>query len=628
MATPVLIDCDRLAKGYGGDPLFEGLSFTLHEGDHVGLVGPNGTGKSTLLRILAGQLEPDDGVVRTRKHLRVGYVPQDPVFAPGQTVADVVEGALAHLPAAESGEAQRRLNVALGKVGFTDPDERTDTLSGGWRKRLAIARELAPEPDVLLLDEPTNHLDIESIVWLEDLLRREAKAFVTVSHDRYFLEAVGRRILELDRRYAEGLFVVDGTYTEFLEARDERLRRDEAYRATLANLARREVEWLRRGPKARTSKSKSRLDAAEELFDELDAATARSRTTTAEIDFQGSGRKTKRLLVGRGLVKRFPAKSGAEGGVYGDRSGGERTIFEGLDLLLTPGKRLGVVGRNGSGKTTLLRVLVGELEPDEGTIQRAEGLRVVYFEQNRESLDPDLTLEQTLTLGGHRTDHVELRGQFLHVASWARRFLFPPERLRSPVGQLSGGEKARVVLARLMLRPADLLVLDEPTNDLDIPTLDVLEETLLELAGALVLVTHDRFLLDRVSTEILALPDGGGRAARYADLAQWLEAERGRSDGASRQGEPGKKKASGSERPARKSGAKKLSYHEQREWDGMEEAVLQAEERLATAEQSVSDPAVATDPAALQERTLELDAARREVERLYERWAALEEKVT
>ena len=302
MPAPVLIDCDRLAKGYGGEPLFEGLSLTLHEGDHVGLVGPNGAGKSTLLRILAGQLEPDEGEVRTRKHLRVGYVPQDPVFAPGQTVEQVVEEALEGLPPAEAGERQRRLNVALGKVGFTDPGERTETLSGGWRKRLAIARELAPEPDVLLLDEPTNHLDIESIVWLEELLAREAKAFVAVSHDRYFLEAVGRRILELDPRYPEGLFVADGSYAEFLEARDERLRRDAAYRATLANLARREVEWLRRGPKARTSKSKFRLDAAEELFAELDDATARSRSATVGIDFPGSGRE--RSAGGRCLAKR------------------------------------------------------------------------------------------------------------------------------------------------------------------------------------------------------------------------------------------------------------------------------------------------------------------------------------
>ena len=611
MPLPVLIDCDRLAKGFGGAPLFEGLSFTLHEGDHVGLVGPNGSGKSTLLRILAGELEPDAGEVRTRRHLRVGYVPQDPVFAPGRTVEEVVEEALAAVAALEPGDRQRRLAVTLGKVGFSEPAQRTETLSGGWRKRLAIARELAPEPDVLLLDEPTNHLDVESIVWLEDLLRREPRAFVAVSHDRYFLDKVGRRIVELDPRYPEGLFAVDGSYADFLEARDERLSRDEVYRATLANLARREAEWLRRGPKARTTKAKARVDAAEELFDELDAATERTRTASVGLDFTSSGRRTKRLWVGRGLTLRF----------------GDRTVLDGLDLQLGPGQRVGVVGRNGSGKTTLLRILVGELEPDAGTIERAEGLRVVYFEQNRESLDPELTLQQALTLGGSRSDHVEFQGRDLHVASWARRFLFPPERLRSPVGQLSGGEKARAVLARLMLLPADVLVLDEPTNDLDIPTLDVLEEALLEFSGALVLVTHDRFLLDRVSTEILALSSEDGSAERFADLAQWLEARRRRPERSAGEPADGRKPPAAQPEAARPK-AKKLSYHEQREWDAMEDAVLQAEARLAEAEQAAADPAIATDPQALLERSLTLDARRREVERLYERWAELEAKTT
>ena len=428
MPPPVLIDCHGLGKGFGGVPLFDGLSFVLHQGDHVGLIGPNGAGKSTLLKILAGAIEPDSGEVRTRKHLRVGYVPQDPVFAPGRTVEEVLIEALDE--AAEDGapldEGTRftRLAVALGKVGFDDRTETTDTLSGGWRKRLAIARELAKDPEVLLLDEPTNHLDLESIVWLEELLRSEPKAFVVVSHDRYFLDHVAKRVLDLDRRYPEGLFAFDGGYADFLDARDEKLRRDEAYRSTLANLARREAEWLRRGPKARTSKAKARIDAAGELFDELAAAEGRRATGPAGIDFTASGRHTKRLWRGEGLAKSYDG----------------RTIFRDLDLLLTPGKRLGILGRNGSGKTTLLRVLVGEIEPDEGTIDTADGLRIVYFEQNRESLDPDVTLERALSPRG---DHVEFQGRPIHVAGWAKRFLFRSEQLRTPVGALSGGEKAR-----------------------------------------------------------------------------------------------------------------------------------------------------------------------------------------
>ena len=603
-----LITCRDVAKSFGGRPVFEGLSLTLAAGDHVGLVGPNGSGKSTLLRILAGSEEPDTGERIARKGTRIGYVPQDPVFAPGKTVEEVVVEALASgatsgahsgAPLAD-GERARLLSVALGSAGFDDRSQRTDSLSGGWRKRLAIARELAAAPDVLLLDEPTNHLDLEGIVWLEELLRTAPKAFVVVSHDRYFLDRLARRMLELDRRHPEGLFAVDGSYADFLEARDERLRNDAVYRETLANLVRREVEWLRRGPKARTTKAKARVDAAQSLIAELSEARERAAIpASAGIDFTASGRRTKRLWKGEALSKRF----------------GERTILAGLDLELVAGSRLGILGPNGSGKTTLLRLIVGELPPDDGTIQRAEWLQVVYFDQNRESLDPESTLARALAPEG---DHVVYRGRSLHVASWAARFLFRAEQLRTPVNRLSGGERARIAIARLMLRPADVLVLDEPTNDLDIPTLDVLEESLLEHEGAIVLVTHDRLLLDRVSNDILAL-DGEGGAERFADVAQWLER---------RQGPAPREKAAPAAALPSKPRAKKLSYREQREWDGMEGAVLAAEERLGAADAALADPAVATDAAALQGRAAAAAAARVEVERLYARWAELEAKLT
>ena len=318
MPPAPLITLRSVAKSFGGRPVFEGLSFTLAAGDHVGLVGPNGSGKSTLLRILAGSEEPDAGERIARKGTRIGYVPQDPVFTPGKTVEDVVvealSGATSQAPLA-NGERARLVSVALGSAGFDDRSQRTETLSGGWRKRLAIARELAAEPDVLLLDEPTNHLDLEGILWLEELLRTEPKAFVVVSHDRYFLDRLARRMLELDRRYPEGLFAVDGSYADFLEARDERLRNDAVYRETLANLVRREVEWLRRGPKARTTKAKARVDAAQSLIAELSEARERAAiTASAGIDFTASGRRTKRLWKGEGLAKRF----------------GDRTILAGL----------------------------------------------------------------------------------------------------------------------------------------------------------------------------------------------------------------------------------------------------------------------------------------------------------
>ena len=593
---PVLLSVENLTKAYGARPLFENLSFTLDEGDHVGLVGPNGSGKSTLLEILAGVEDPDSGTRAVRKGVRVGYVPQDPVFAPGKSVEEVLLEALSGTTALDEHEKHGRVAVALGKAGFLDREQQTDVLSGGWRKRLAIARELVREPDVLLLDEPTNHLDVEAILWLEELLRSEPEAFIVVSHDRYFLENVTRRMLELDRAYPTGLLQADGTYSNLLEKRDEVLRNEAAYQETLANLVRREVEWLRRGPKARTTKAKARIQNAERLIDELGESRDRAQSFSAEIDFTASQRKTKRLWSGKGLAK--------------------RQLFRNLDVLLTPGTRLGVLGPNGSGKTTLLRVIVGDLEPDAGTIERADGLRVVYFEQNRESLDPTLTLKRALAPEG---DSVIYRDRPIHVAGWAKRFLFRSEQLETSVSRLSGGEKARIVLARLMLQPADLLVMDEPTNDLDIPTLDVLEESLLEFPGALVLVTHDRYLLDRVSTRVLAL-DGNGGAEYFADHAQAIEAARAKPEPQA----PPPAAARQAPAPATK---KRLGYIEQREFDAMEASVLAAEERLAEAQKRAEDPAVASDANALQQRYAELSAAQAEVERLYARWAELEAKL-
>jgi len=598
MAGAVLITCETLTKSFTSQQLFEGLSFTISAGDHIGLVGPNGSGKSTLLKIVAGLEAPDSGTRAVRKGIRVGYVPQDPVFAAGKTIDDVVLAELDDQPLLDDTEKSARVARALGKAGFTDRSIVTDVLSGGWRKRLAIASQLVREPDVLLLDEPTNHLDVEAILWLETLLKNEPEAFVVVSHDRYFLENTVRRMLELNRSYAGGMLQVDGTYADYLETRDQLLANQAAYQETLANLVRREIEWLRRGPKARTTKAKARIDNANKLIDELEESRDRARVSTASIDFLASDRKTKRLWSGKGLRKRF----------------GDRVIVDGLDLLLTPGTRLGILGPNGSGKTTLLRMIVGEIEPDAGTIDRAEWLRVVYFEQNRESLDPSLTLKRALAPEG---DSVVYRDRAVHVAGWAKRFLFRPEQMETSVSKLSGGEKARVVLARLMLRPADLLVLDEPTNDLDISTLEVLEESLLEFPGALVLVTHDRYLLDRVSTHILAL-DGEGGAELFADYAQW-EAQRGSARArASRAEEPRETRAP----------RKRLSYLEQREWDSMEETLLAAEERLAEARRRAEDPSIASDAAALQERFTAMSAAQAEVDRLYARWSELEGKLS
>ena len=596
---PLLLSCDAVAKGYGARPLFEDLSFGLFAGDRVGLVGPNGSGKTTFLRILAGLEEPDRGGRSLRRGVRLGYVPQDPTFPAERTVEEVLGEALAGDPAEEF-EKDTRIAVTLGRAGFADAAQTVATLSGGWQKRLAIARELVRAPDILLMDEPTNHLDLDGILWLEALLKSEASAYLVVSHDRWFLENVAARMIEIDRRHEKGIFAAEGGYADFLEKRDEALRGQAEYQASLANKVRREIEWLRRGAKARTTKAKGRIQSAGRLVDELAEIRERTaREAPTGIDFTATLRKTKKLLAATGLEKSF---------------GGKR-IVGGLDLLITPGLRLGLLGPNGSGKTTLLSLLDGSLEPDGGEIVRAERLRIVRFEQGRESLDPEVSLQRALAPEG---DSVVYRDRSIHVAGWAKRFLFRPEQLQTPVSRLSGGEQARILIARLMLQPADLLILDEPTNDLDIPTLEVLEESLADFPGGLVLVTHDRFLLDRVANLLLAL-DGQGGAEYFADYPQWE---------ASRKPVPAPARAEPEKPTERKiaAGAKRLSYLEKREWEQMEEKILQAETLLADRQRQAEDPAIVTDPAALNERYQALEAARLDVERLYARWAELEGK--
>ena len=595
----LLLSGQDLAKAFGVAPLFDGLSFGIFEGDHIGLVGPNGSGKSTLLKILAGLEPPSAGTRSVRKRLRIGYVPQDPVFA-----ADTTVGTALHDAAGEAGadphEREGRIAVAMGKAGFEDADQTAARLSGGWRKRLAIACALAREPELLLLDEPTNHLDVEGILWLEDLLRREPEAFVAVSHDRYFLESVAGRMLELNRAFAAGLFEARGRYSAYLEKKDEMLANQASYQESLRNRVRGELDWLSRKARARTRKAQARIDDAGRLVDELADLDERSRAAAVGIAFAGTDRKTRRLLAATKVAKRF----------------GDRTLVRGLDLVLSPGMRIGLLGRNGSGKTTLLRVLAGLEPPDEGTVDRAPDLRVVVFDQHRSRLQPDLSLARTLAPAGG--DSVIFQGRAIHVAGWAKRFLFRADQLETRVGRLSGGEQARVLVARLMLEPADVLMLDEPTNDLDIPTLEVLEESLLEFSGAIVLVTHDRYLLDRVSTTLLAL-DGRGGVVPYADYMQWEIGQRAPSPRS--EAKRVKAAATSADKP------KKLGYREKREWEQMEAHILEAEQRLDACREAAADPAVASDHVALGERMRALDAAQSAVNDLYIRWAELEEKV-
>lgn len=588
-----LLTCQSISKQFGNFPLFTGVSFAVGEGERHGLIGPNGAGKSTLLAILGGLDQADTGEVALRRGARLSFVDQDPVFAAEATVGGVLEAA-AHEPAI--------VPVILGQAGFTDMSARAAELSGGWRKRLALARALVEQPDLLLLDEPTNHLDIDGIRWLERLLAGAAFSSIVVSHDRYFLENVATHMMELNRVYPDGMFRVAGNYSVFLEKREQWQEAREKQREALAARVRREVEWLRRGAKARTRKSKARLGTAAQMISALDDMNTRAVSTTAQIDFTSSDRKTRKLIE-------LKAVSGAIGG---------KTLFTGLNLVLAPGRRLGLAGPNGSGKTTLLRMLRGDHPAAAGEIVRADQLRVVYFDQNRAQFDPEITLKRALAPEG---DSVIYRGRTIHVNGWAKRFLFREEQLMQPVSSISGGERARIHIARLMLEEADVLLLDEPTNDLDIPTLEVLEESLSDFPGALVLVTHDRYLMDRVANAVLGI-DGEGASVLCADLVQW-EAAR---DELKTAREPAKAEAREAARSTQSAAKRKLSYIEQREWDSMEERIMEADARLEKAKAALQAPDVISDHQRIEECYRELTAAQEEVDRLYARWAELEAK--
>jgi ATP-binding cassette subfamily F protein uup len=595
----VLLSAQNLVKSYGPRPLFADLSLELRVGERIGLIGPNGAGKSTLLRILSGRDTTDEGAITSRRGTRIGYLAQDDQFPVGQTVREVLLASLANEPLEEH-ERETRAAITLTQVGFNDPDQRADILSGGWRKRLSLAREFVQRPAFLLLDEPTNHLDLPAVRWLERFLRGAPFGYLCATHDRAFLRAVADEILEVSRVYSTGTFRVAGDYERFADLREEYLEAQARKQESVANQVRRESEWLGRKESAQRRKSKSRIEAAADRRAELaDLKYRNSAAGAAGIDFVGTGRQTRLLMTAKNL----------------SRTLGGRQLFSNLDLTLSPGTKLGLLGANGSGKSSLLRLLSGEAQPDTGEITPASGLRIVMFEQGRANLDPNVPLRKALCPIG---DTVTVGDRQVHVGAWASQFLFRPDQLNVAVGELSGGEQARVRIAQLMLQPADVLLLDEPTNDLDIPALEVLEESLADFPGAVVLVSHDRELMDRLCTEVIGL-DGNGNAATYATVDQWLNAYEKANEPAKAEKAPAPVKAAPAPKP------KKLSYKEQQEWDGMELAILNAEESL-TAKQAEVEKQSGADHLTLMAACKAMEEAQHEVERLYARWSELEAK--
>jgi ATP-binding cassette subfamily F protein uup len=606
-----LLSCQALSKAFGAQQLFNNVQFVINSGDRIGLIGPNGSGKSTLLKIVCGLEEADSGQIHSQKHVRLSYLAQSDLF---DDDAGVAENLLRSLDKSEYEPAERlhRVHSLLSRAEFPDTEIAVGQLSGGWRKRLSICRSLLLSPDVLVMDEPTNHLDIEGILWLEKIigggLSDGPQAWLLVSHDRRFLENCTNRIIELSATYPEGSLQVEGRYSEFLEARETFLETQAEEEVRLSNKVRRETEWLRRGPKARATKAKYRIDEAYKLKDELSQVRSRNRATgSVQIDFDATGRKTKKLLEAKGIGKGY----------------GERKLFSDLDILLSPGTRLGLLGRNGCGKSTLMQILESAgsdngFAPDSGTVHLADKVQIISFDQKRENINPNVTLRRALAPEG---DSIVFQDRSLHVVSWAKKFLFRTDQLETPVGQLSGGEQARILIANLMRRPADILLLDEPTNDLDIQSLDVLEESLLEFPGALVLVTHDRFLLDRVCDRLLGF-DGQGEVSYYAEYSQWIADMSAKAKVAVSVPASGKQKI---ETPAPKKKVK-LSYMDQREYDQIEETIQEAELTVEELQQRMELPEVASNPVAAAQCWEELEGAQKEVERLYTRWDELEAK--
>ena len=598
---PVILSCHDLSRSFDIRPLFEGLSFAIEDGERVALIGPNGTGKSTLLRILAGLDKPDEGERAVARDRTMVYLAQNDVFTEATPRAVLLAAVPKHIA-----EHQHDATVAaaLSRAGFdaATSDRAVDQLSGGWRKRLAISRALMQGPDLLLLDEPTNHLDLEGIWWLERTLASLRTTVVMVSHDRTFLERVATRVIELNRAYPEGHFSSYGKYSTFLEKRAEFIANQNSRQEVLDNQVRRAVDWLQRGPKAQTVKAAARVDDAERKIAELSELKYRNaQHRSAAIDFTASGRRTNDLVVMTEIGKAL----------------GGRQLFRDLTLTLSPGMRLGLLGLNGSGKTSLLKVISGALPLDQGKIKRAFELKIVYFEQTRASLDQKQTLRRALCPAG---DTVMFRDRGMHIASWAKRFLFRPEQLDLEVAKLSGGEQARVLIANLK-QPADLLILDEPTNDLDIQSLEVLEENLCDFPGALVMVTHDRFLLDRVSNRLLAL-DGNGGTDLIADYAQWEALAQRREE--QRLNANVAATAPVKNTATEKITAKGLTSKERRELEGMADKLAAAEAGVAAVDVRLNDSAVTSDPDALEKACADLATAQEAVDAVYARWQELE----
>ena len=629
-----LVVLDRVSVAFGHLPLLDQVTFQVEPGERVCVIGRNGTGKSTLLRIVNGETASDSGTIWRQPGLRSARLDQDAALVDERSVFDVVADGLGDLSDLVSryhhaavqvadGDAaaldrlgrlqheleerdgwrlEQRVEMVLGRLSLP-PDARVDTLSGGWRRRVLLARALVAQPDLLLLDEPTNHLDIEAIAWLEEFLAGYTGAVLFVTHDRAFLQRLATRILELDR----GLLTSwPGDYDTYLRRKEEVLLAEETQAEKFDKKLAEEEAWLRRGVKARRTRNEGRVKAL--LAMRSERAERRARIGSVKLAVEAADPSGKMVFEAENIRKAF------EG----------RVVIDNFSTRIVRGDRIGLIGPNGAGKTTLIRILLGELAPDEGEVREGANVQVAYYDQQREQLDPDRSVFDTI---GDGNEVVTIDGKPRHVLGYLRDFLFPPERARSPVRALSGGERNRLLLARLLTRAANVLVLDEPTNDLDLETLELLETQLVEWTGTLILVSHDRVFLDNVVTSTLVF-EGSGRIQEYVGgyedwQRQRREAEAARPAPAERTAQ----KAPSAPERAEAGGRKRLSYNEQRELERLPARIETLEAEQASLSRTIEGPefykeraeTIRASLARLEELNLALHAA-------YERWDELESR--
>jgi len=601
-----LLTLDHIHHAFGHLPLLDDVSLQLEPRERVSVIGRNGAGKSTLLQIISGELAADSGSVRHEPALRVARLEQDVPLTSTKSIFDVVAEGLATLSGhdAEDWRREHKVDLVLSRLGL-DGSIAVDTLSGGWRRRVLLARALVAEPDVLLLDEPTNHLDIDAISWLENFLADYRGAVVFVTHDRAFLQRLATRIVELDRGR---LTSWPGDYATFVQRKEESLANEAVQEDKFDKRLAQEEAWLRQGIKARRTRDEGRVRAL--LAMRAERALRRDVQGNVSLRIDRAEASGKMVFEAEHLRKGY----------------GERPVVGDFSTRIIRGDRVGLIGPNGAGKTTLLRLVLGELQPDAGTMRQGANVQIAYYDQQREQLDPERTVFDTV---GEGNDTVTINGQPRHVNSYLRDFLFGPERARSPVKALSGGERNRLLLARLFTRPANVLVMDEPTNDLDLETLELLEAQLVEWPGTLLLVSHDRVFLDNVVTSTIVF-EGDGRIEEYVGgYADWLRQRRRASDDRSKTGDARKQTAKSATKPdatrGPDAGSVKLSYKEQRELEALPHRIEALESEHAQLQSAMASPDFYKEPADIIARTMgRAGEVEHELLEAYERWDELD----